>query len=155
MLPECPPDIGSTYPDPGAYSENRSIYITAAWSRTPPNSLSDDNVPAMLVIGANDRDYPATKPGKSEVTYQNAPLTPEAQYCFFILTRLKTSVPNVSLLYIKLSSLLCILTFTFCNRYTRQVTLNLLQLPLVSKCYCFYHSLSSIVFFYAPRAFHY
>ena len=130
MAPGCPADIGSMYPDPGAYSEDRNIYITAAWNSTPPNTLSDDtsNVPATLVIGENDR-YTATKPGRGQVTYQNAPLTPEALYCFFILTRLKTSVLNVSLLYIKLSSLLYILTF---NRYTRQVTLNLLQLPLVS-----------------------
>ena len=150
MLPECPPDIGSTYPDPGAYSENRSVYITAAWNSTPPNNLPDDTntVPAMLVIGENNR-FIATKPGRSQVTYQNAPLTPEAHYCFFILTRLTTSVPNVSLLYVKMSSLLCNLAF---NRYTRQVILNLLQLALVSRCYLFYHwyhCLSTIALFCA------
>ena len=105
MSPGCPPDIGSTYPDPGAYTENSNSYITAAWSSTPPNNLSDDTVPEMLVIGENDR-YTATKPGRTQITYQNVPLTPEAQYCIFILTRLTTSVPNVSQLCVNLSSLL-------------------------------------------------
>ena len=107
MSPGCPADIGRMYPDPGAYSENSNAYITAAWSSTPPNNLSDDTsyVPATLVIG-NNREYPATKPGRNQITYQNVPLTPEAQYCIFILTRLTTSVLNVSLLYVNLRSLL-------------------------------------------------
>ena len=128
MSPGCPADIGRMYPDPGAYSENSNAYITAAWSSTPPNNLSDDTVPAVLVIGENDR-YTATKPGRTQITYQNVPLTPGVQYCFFILTTLTTSVPNVSLLYVRLRNLL----FTFNCRYTKQNTLNLLYLPLVSK----------------------
>ena len=97
MAPGCPADIGSMYPDPGAYTENSNAYITAAWSSTPPNSLPDDTVPAMLTIG-NNGENTATKPGRTQITYQNVPLTPGVQYCFFILTTLTTSVPNVSLI---------------------------------------------------------
>ena len=101
--PECPADIGRMYPDPGAYTENSNAYITAAWSSTPPNNLSDDTstVPETLVIGSNG-EYPATKPGRTQIRYKNVPLTPEVHYCIFILTRLTTSVPNVSLLYVNL-----------------------------------------------------
>ena len=129
MSPGCPADIGSMYPDPGAYSENSNTYVTAAWSSIPPNSLSDDTFPAKLTIG-NNRENTATKPGRTQITYQNVPLTPGVQYCFFILTRLTTSVPNVSLLYLKLSRL-----YLAFNRYTKQDTLNLLHFPLVSKQY--------------------
>ena len=103
----CPADIGSMYPDLDAYSENSNAYITAAWSSTPPNNLSDDasTVPETFLIGSNE-NYPATKPGRTQITYQNVPLTPNTHYCFFILTRLTTSVPNVSQLCVNLSSLL-------------------------------------------------
>ena len=91
----CPPNLGLAYPNLGPYTPGSMAYITAAWSRPLSDPLSDIDVPMTLTVGDRTTTM-AARPGNNTLEYTNQPLSPETQYCVFIITQQNTSLPGVS-----------------------------------------------------------
>ena len=92
----CPQNLGQEYSDIGPYFPGSMAYITAAWSGTISNPLSDSDVPNSLLVGDGRTTMAARPPENDALTYINQPLSPETQYCVFIITQQNTSLLGVS-----------------------------------------------------------